>query len=88
MHDLWRHSEQAAIQKSHVNEAEYAIDDRTALSLFDCIVPRLREHTIFKIRPTISIEMKDMEVNEKVEMMNLDMEVTMRVMQKEIDRLS
>ena len=69
-------------------EAEYAIDDRTALSLFDCIVPRLREHKIFKIRPTISIEMKDMEVNEKVEMMNLDMEVTMRVMQKEIDRLS
>ena len=31
--------ENAIAQKSPVNEAEYAFDDRTPLSLYDCMIP-------------------------------------------------
>ena len=32
-------------------EAEYAIDDRSALCLYDCLIPRIREHRKLKLRP-------------------------------------
>ena len=41
--------EVALAQKTPVMEAEYAMDDRTALSLYDCLVPKLREHRRFRI---------------------------------------
>ena len=33
--------------KTPVMEAEYAIDDCTAMSLYDCLIPKLREHRRF-----------------------------------------
>ena len=30
-------------------QAEYAIDDTNALSAFDCLVPKLKEHRRFKL---------------------------------------
>ena len=38
------------MMKSPALEAEYAHDDRTSLGLYDCLVPRLREHRKLKIR--------------------------------------
>ena len=35
--------------KTPVLEAENAVDDRTALSMYDCLIPRLKEHRRFKI---------------------------------------
>lgn len=35
--------------KSPVLEAEYAIDERTSLSLYDCLVPKIKEHRRFRI---------------------------------------
>ena len=35
--------------KTPVMEAEHAIDDRTPLSLYDCLIPKLKEHRRFKI---------------------------------------
>ena len=32
-------------------EAEFAHDDRSALSLYDCLIPRLREYRMLKVRP-------------------------------------
>ena len=44
LHDQWRRYEQAYAAKTPAIEAEYAHDERTALSLYDSLVPRLREH--------------------------------------------
>ena len=35
--------------KTPVLEAENAIDDRTPLSLYDCLIPKLKEHRRFKL---------------------------------------
>ena len=34
-------------------EAEFAHDDRSPLSLYDCLIPQLREHRKFHIRPEL-----------------------------------
>ena len=43
------HLEQCLAQKTPVMEAEFALDERSALSLYDCLVPTLKEHRRFKI---------------------------------------
>ncbi len=35
--------------KSPVMEAEHAIDEQSALSLYDCLIPRIKEHRRFKL---------------------------------------
>ena len=35
--------------KTPVMEAEFALDERSALSLYDCLIPTLKEHRRFKI---------------------------------------
>lgn len=49
----WLMFEKAYAMRSPTMEAEYAHDDRTALSLYDCLIPKLREHRLLKIRPGI-----------------------------------
>ena len=41
--------EVALAQKTPVMEAEYAIDDRTALDFYDCLIPKLKENRRFRI---------------------------------------
>ena len=41
--------EMALAQKTPVMEAENAIDEKNALSAFDCLVPKLKEHRRFRI---------------------------------------
>ena len=36
--------------KTPVMEAEHAIDDCTAMSLYDCLIPKLREQRRFRIK--------------------------------------
>ena len=36
---------------SPVLEAEYAHDERSPLNLYDCLIPRLREHRRLRIQP-------------------------------------
>ena len=36
--------ERCYAEKSPINEAEYAFDERTPLQLYDCLMPRLKEH--------------------------------------------
>ena len=42
--------EKAYVLKTPVMEAEHALDERTALSLYDCLIPKLREHRRFHIK--------------------------------------
>lgn len=51
MHEQWSLYERAFALKTPVLEAEYAMDDRTALNLYDCLIPKLREHRKLEIRP-------------------------------------
>lgn len=44
------HLERLVALKTPVMEAEYAIDERSALSLYDCLVPALKEHRRFKVQ--------------------------------------
>ena len=41
--------EKAFALKTPIMEAEHAIDERTALSLYDCLIPKLKEHRKFRI---------------------------------------
>ena len=43
-----RDAELAFAGKSPVNEAEYAFDECSPLILYDCLIPKLKEHTKFK----------------------------------------
>ena len=36
--------ERCYAEKSPINEVEFAFDDRTPLQLYDCLIPRLKEH--------------------------------------------
>ena len=38
----WKITEILLAQKTPVFEAEYALDERTPLSLYDCLVPKLK----------------------------------------------
>ena len=41
--------EEVVALKTPVMEAEYALDERTTLSLYDCLIPQLKEHRRFKL---------------------------------------
>ena len=51
LHKQWSFFEKAFMLKSPVMEAEYAHDERTPLSLYDCLIPTLREHRMLHLRP-------------------------------------
>ena len=39
--------------KTPVMEAEFAHDERSALSLYNCLIPALREHRRLRIQPQL-----------------------------------
>ena len=49
----WLIFERAYALKTPVMEAEFAHDERSALSLYDCLIPRIREHRRLKIQPDL-----------------------------------
>ena len=49
LQDKWRMFEHAFALTTPALEAEYAHDERTALNLYDCLIPRLREHRRLRI---------------------------------------
>ena len=46
--------------KGPVMEAEYAIDERTDLELYDCLKPRLKEHRRFRIQKDAKFSTADL----------------------------
>ena len=57
----WKFAEQLSSVKTPVMEAEFAIDERSPLSLFDCIIPRLKEHRRIAYVKDAPLSMFDME---------------------------
>ena len=44
MHNYWLTFEKAYALRTPVCEVEFAMDERSPLQLYDCLVPKLREH--------------------------------------------
>ena len=63
--------EVALAQKTPVMEAEYAMDNRTALDFYDCLVPKLREHRRFRILKDADFSIADFK--EQVRVKNLEL---------------
>ena len=61
--------------KSPCMEAEYAIDERTTLSLYDCMVPKLKEHRRFKIQKDSPFSLADFKMQLKIKEYENSMEV-------------
>ena len=55
----WRIAEHLSSLKTPVMEAEFAIDERSALSLYDCIVPRLKEHRRLAYNKEVPLSIND-----------------------------
>ena len=66
--DKWRMFEHAYCITTPALEAEYAHDERTALSLYDCLIPRLREHRMLRVQaPKTSTELlEDVKTRERI----------------------
>ena len=47
--------------KTPVLEAENALDDRAPLSLYDCLLPKLKEHRRFKLMKDSKFSIADFE---------------------------
>ena len=48
--------------RSPVMEAEHAIDDCTAMSFYDCLIPKLREHRRFHFSKEDKFAVADLKV--------------------------
>ena len=44
LYDRWHLFEQAYCLRSPAHEAEFVFDNRSALGLYDCVIPQLKEH--------------------------------------------
>ena len=49
LHQNWIECERALALKTPVREAEFALDDSSALELYDCLLPLIKEHRRFEI---------------------------------------
>ena len=65
---LWRMFEQAYATTTPALEAEYAHDERTALTLYDSLIPRLREYRRLKLQPEIHKKdlVQDLKTQERI----------------------
>ena len=68
LYDKWRMFEHAYCITTPALEAEYAHDPRTALSLYDCLIPRLREHRMLEVQaPKTTKELiEDVKTRERI----------------------
>ena len=55
----WSIIERAYAMKSPIMEAEYALDERTPLSLYNCMIPMLKEHRRLYIGEKFKFSMED-----------------------------
>ena len=51
-------AEQISALKNQIYEAEYATNEKYALKLYDCLVPKLKEHRKARKEPFTAEEMK------------------------------
>ena len=72
--------EQMVALKTPVSEAEHAIDERTALSLYDCLIPKLKEYRKFRIQVEDKDKLKIDDFKAQLMVRHLDFEIVKRKM--------
>ena len=55
-------------------EAEFAIDDRTALNLYDCLIPKIREQRKFIFQKEEKFSIEDFKSQLKVKTLTYELE--------------
>ena len=60
--------------KTPVTEAEFAIDERTPLSLYDCLVPRIKEHRRFRITQDSPFSIADFKAQQTIRQLDYEIE--------------
>ena len=55
----WRVTEIALAQKTTVMEAEFALDEKTPLSLYDCLKPMIKHNRRMKIDVNAALSAED-----------------------------
>ena len=59
--------------KTPVMEAEFALDERSPLSLYDCLVPVLKEHRRFKINLQDKFNINDFKSQQRVKQLEWEL---------------
>ena len=73
LHQKWIYCERALALKTPVREAEFALDDQSALSLYDCLVPMLKRHRRFRIAENTKFSIPDYQTQKKVYQLKFDL---------------
>ena len=66
--------EKALAQRTPVMEAEHAMNDRTGLDLYDCLIPKIKEHRRFKLLPDAKFSVADFNAQLKVRQYEAELE--------------
>ena len=53
LHDQWRLFEKAYCLRSPALEAEFVFDRRSALGMYDCVIPQLKEYRKLVVTPEL-----------------------------------
>ena len=59
--------------KSPTLEAEMAIDDQTPLILYDCLIPKLKEHRRFRITQDSEFSISDFMTQKRIRTLELEL---------------
>ena len=66
--------ETAFAQKTPVMQAEHVLDDRNALSFFDCLVPKIKEHRRFRVTKDDKFSIEDFKTKLKLKRLEAELE--------------
>ena len=66
IYEKWLTCEQALALKAPVREAEYALDERTHLQLYDCLIPLLKEHRKYSVKLGATLSIDDFRAQQQV----------------------
>ena len=69
--DVTMQLEKRLALQSPAFEGEYAIDERTTLSLYDSLIPKLKEHRRFKIKADDAFSINDFKVQQRLRELEL-----------------
>ena len=64
----------AFAQKSPTMEAEHVLDDRNALSFYDCLIPKIKEHRRFRVKKEDKFSIDDFNTRLKLKRIEAELE--------------
>ena len=73
IYEKWLACEQALAMKTPVREAEYALDERTPLHLYDCLLPLIKENRKFSIELGAALSIDDFKAQQQVKQLEYEL---------------